>query len=136
MGKGAKKEITFFLIFAFLSLLLFVSDSRGWLSSTRAFLEQPVLVIEEKLHSLKLSVSQLDLLVSRESQEKEIMTLQGQLRQLAVEGGQLTTCLEENEEMRRLLGAPLPPQWKFLPAKVVGLVEKMRIDKGKANGLA
>ncbi len=135
MGKGAKKEITFFIILLFLSLLLLLADSRGWLSSTRAFLERPVLAVEEKLYSLRLSFSQLNLLISRESREKEIMSLQGQLRQLAVEDGQLATCLEENEAMKRLLGAPLPAQWKFLPAKVIGLAEKMRLDKGRSDGV-
>ena len=37
--------------------------------------------------------------------------------------------------MRRLLGAPLPAKWKFLPAKVMGNGEKIRIDKGEKDGV-
>jgi len=67
--------------------------------------------------------------------EKEVLRLQGELQRLSVEQNQLSSCLEENERMRKLLGAPLPAKWKFLPAKVTGSGEKIRIDKGEKDGV-
>jgi rod shape-determining protein MreC len=67
--------------------------------------------------------------------EEEIFRLEGKLRQLAVEQNQLNSCLEENEKIKKLLGAPLPANWKFMEARVVGISEKMRIDKGEKDGV-
>lgn len=125
-----------FLLLLFLSLLLLFFGQKGWISPARGIVEQPILAIGKKIYDFKLSSYQATKPLSYwRGGEKEIMRLQGQLRQLAVDSGQLSACLEENEEMRRLLGAPLPPDWKFLPAKVVGITEKMRIDKGRKDGV-
>lgn len=135
-GGLEKKNLAVFLLLLFFSLLLFFFDQKGWISPARGIFEQPILFIESKIYALKLSGYQaIKPLSYWRSGEQEIMRLQGQLRQLALEGGQLSACLEEKEEMRRLLGAPLPPDWKFLPARVVGVSEKMRIDKGQRDGI-
>lgn len=135
-GGLERKNLAIFLLLLFLSFLLLFLDQKNWISPVRGLMEKPVLAIEERMHVFNISISQsLNFFSYWRSGEKELMRLQGQLRQLALESGQLSACLEENEEMRRLLGAPLPPQWKFLPAKVVGISEKMRIDKGKQDGV-
>lgn len=47
----------------------------------------------------------------------------------------VTELEKENSNMRKLLGAPLPSQWHFLPAKIIGrdhndyLIDKGRNDK-------
>jgi rod shape-determining protein MreC len=69
------------------------------------------------------------------TREREIVLLEGKLRQLAVEQNKLSLCLEENEHLKKLLGAPLPAKWKFQEARVVGISEKLRIDKGKKDGV-
>jgi len=136
MKSGLKKEFFWFLLLGFLSLLMFYFDRRGWLKTVRGWLERPVLGIEEKIYGFKLSaVKELDFFTSGQKQEEQILKLEGKLRQLAVDGNQLASCLEENERMRKLLGAPLPPSWKFLPAKVVGLSGQMRLDKGEKDGV-
>jgi len=109
----------FLLLIVALLLLLFLKPPLAWL-------EKPFLAAEEKIYSLFLP---------RQKQADKVQILEGKLRQLAVEQNQLSSCLEENLEMRKLLGAPLSPKWKFLPAKVVGVSEQMRIDKGEKDGL-
>lgn len=131
-----KKEFFWFLLLGFFSLLIFYFDYRGWLKTGRGWLERPVLGIEEKIYGFKLSaVKELDFFTSGRKQEEQILKLEGKLRQLAVDGNRLASCLEENEKMRKLLGAPLPSSWKFLPAKVVGLPGQMRLDKGEKDGV-
>lgn len=135
MAKVLKKEVRLFFFLVFLCFLLLFLDHQGWLGSLRKLVEKPVLALEGTVYGLKLSSCQWfkDFSYWQEG-EKELMRLQGQVRQLAVDQAKLSSCQEENEAMRRLLGAPLSPQWQFLPAKVIGLSEKMRLDKGSDDG--
>lgn len=44
--------------------------------------------------------------------------------------------LEENQELRRLLSAPLPKNWQFLPVKIIGVEgEILIIDAGGHEGI-
>jgi rod shape-determining protein MreC len=46
------------------------------------------------------------------------------------------SCQKENADMRRLLGAPLPQNWRFLPARIIGWDNNsLLIDKGSADKL-
>lgn len=129
-----RKEAFWFLLLGFLSLLLLFFDYRGWLKTVRAWLERPVLGIEKQLYGLKLDTEKrLNFFTSRRQQEKEILELEEKLQQLAVEKNEFASCLEENEKMKKLLGAPLPPSWKFMPARVVGLAGQMKLDKGEKD---
>ncbi|MFC1727818.1 rod shape-determining protein MreC [Patescibacteria group bacterium] len=135
--KSPPKEIGIFIILAMISTFLLFSDQKGWFGSFRGKLRQPFLLIEERLYSLKLKVSgnYKTNFSSRQNQAEEMMRLQGQLRQLAFDQGQLLACQEENLKMRRLLGAPLPASWKFFPTKVIALSERMRINFGLEDQL-
>lgn len=131
-----RKEFFLFLFFCFFSGILVFLDKRGWIRPARGVLERPILTVEEKIYGLKIwGDSLMGPIFQGKAFEREITQLQLELQRLAVEKNQLSVCLEENEKMRKLLGAPLPPAWKFLPAKVVGLAEKMRIDKGRKDGI-
>lgn len=135
-GGFERKNLAIFLLLVFLSGFLFFLDKKGWIGPVRGVIERPILAAEKKIYDFKLFTFQLFKPISYwRSSEKEIMRLQGQLRQTAVESSQLSTCLEENQKMRALLGAPLPPDWKFLPAKVIGVSENLKIDKGKKDGV-
>lgn len=49
---------------------------------------------------------------------------------------QISALKKENADMRRLLGAPLPSNWQFLPAKVIGEEDGiLLLDKGRSDGL-
>lgn len=134
MGKKITSEgrLVFFLIFS--SLLLAFFDRRGWIKPLRNFGEKPFLWAEKKVYFLsRFSQQFLVYFSSKKKLAEEKEKLEEKLKNLAVEQNQLSSCLEENEKMRRLLGAPLPANWKFLPAKVVGISGKMRIDKGEKD---
>lgn len=42
---------------------------------------------------------------------------------------------EENLALRQQLEAPLPPEMKFLPAKTLGLIRYLTLDKGEEDGV-
>lgn len=48
----------------------------------------------------------------------------------------ITALVKENSNLRKLLGAPLPSKWHFLPAKIIGQDGKdYIIDQGRENGV-
>ncbi len=136
MGSDSLRKIfPFFLLLLFISLFLFLLDNFGWLSGVKGLVQKPFLVLERPIYLVNQSISHSVKSVTRGADSQQIIGLQTQLRQLAVDQNQLATCFEENEHLKKLLGAPLPSDWQFQMARVVGLTEKMRIDKGRKNGL-
>jgi len=130
------KEFFWFFVLVFLSLLFYFFEQHGWLKDIRGWLERPLLATEEKIYGLKTTtVKSLGFFTSQRKQKEEILKLEGKLRQMAVEQNQLSSCLEENERIKKLLGAPLPASWKFLPARVVGFTGQMRLNKGEKDGV-
>lgn len=120
----------------FLSLCLFFLDQRGWLGWLKRPLQKPLLAGEQKIYEGHLSFKKsLSIFSSKRQQAQKIDQLTSQLRQLAVDQNQLAVCRQENEQMRQLLGAPLPASWQFLPAKVIGFGEVLKIDQGKKTGV-
>jgi len=119
MQSESRRNLSFFLFLIFFSGLLFFFDRFGWLGGLRSFFASPFLSLEKKIHGFQAK------------SDGELTDWQ----EWAVDQNQLISCLSENEKMRRLLGAPLPPSWKFLPASVINVNEKMLLDKGKAEGV-
>lgn len=64
--------------------------------------------------------------------KKKVEELEREVAKLKIENSQLKI---DNQAMRRLLQAPLPPEWKFLPAKTLGLVRYLTIDQGRKDGV-
>lgn len=116
-----------FLFLLFLSLFLIFADKKDLLQSPKSLVQQPLIWAEERIFT---GISDW------QRPQQEVQRLEGELRQLIVEQNQLAACREENEKMRRLLGAPLPPKWKFLDARVIGQVNgRLRINKGQTEGV-
>jgi len=131
-----KNSWTLFFFLLLLSGFLVFLDKKGIIKKPKEFLEKPILKAEEKIYGLKIwSRENIGPIFRGKVLEKEVGRLQLELQRLAFEQNQLSSCLEENERMRKLLGAPLPAKWKFLPAKVIGGGEKIRIDKGEKDGV-
>lgn len=117
----AQKDLYWPLWYLFVSLSLFFLDSkalfvplhgiaqtvttpaRSWLYQTRINLLAP-------LSGFNASIQTTQKLVEQELVNAQLLSQISHLR--AVE--------EENDQMRRLLGADLPPEWKFEPGRVVG----------------
>lgn len=124
-----------FLFLILISLFLFLVDNFGWIARIRGFVQRPFLFLERPIYLINQSFSNSVKSVTSGANSQQIIELQGRLRQLAVDQNQLATCLEENKHLKKLLGAPLPPKWKFEMARVVGVTEKMRIDLGSKDGV-
>lgn len=121
-----KEKIFFkFLAFLLLSLAVFLLDKKGWLD----FLKRPV---EKATNPLKLLVFR-EKSAWGEVSTSRVQELEREVAELKVNNQNLK---EENQACRRLLQAPLPPSFSFLPAKVLALGEdNFLIDKGSDQGL-
>lgn len=124
MKNESPKELRRFLFLLFFSLFLIFADKKDWLNLPKSLVQRPLIWTEERIFTAFRKTKEAPLV----SEEK--------LRQLAVSQNDLLACQEENEKMRKLLGAPLPPKWKFMDARVIGQVNgQLRIDKGQAEGV-
>jgi cell shape-determining protein MreC len=107
------------LILLVVSGLLWLVDGRGyfnWLKRPVASLTQPILrrVYQAKLEPVKDEGTQ------------------GWQVQQALLEAEIVELKEENQELRKLLGAPLPANWQFVPARVLGFEPGlMKIDVGQ-----
>ena len=119
-----------------ISLLLFFFSTKVWFAKILGIFSKPLLPIEKVLLSTyQKGAGWTTYFATLKAKDQQIFQLQGRLNQLASEQNQLNSCLEENEELKKLLGAPLPANWKFMEARVVGISERMRIDRGQKDGL-
>ncbi len=130
------KKISFlFLALVLLSFLLFWFDKQSWISPLFALIRKPINKTEESFFNSYRYFSSFFSFSGRKASEKKIINLEGKLHYLALDQNELTSCLEENKRIKRLLGASLPIKWKFMEAKVIGVSEKMKIARGKRDGL-
>ncbi len=110
-----------FLAFLLLALLLVILDQLGVARPIRGGIEKILVPIEERLYSLK------------NKQEPQTLVEERKIADLET---QISALKKENADMRRLLGAPLPSNWQFLPAKVIGEEDGvLLLDKGRSDGL-
>jgi len=119
----------------FLSGLLFFFDKKNWLKSPKKLIESPIIKAEEETFRSYQGFLEGTRGFFRRPNETEMMSLTGEIRQLAIQQNQLNVCLEENERMRKLLGTPLPANWKFIMSRVIGAVPDLKIDKGQNDGV-
>jgi len=130
-----KKDLFLFLFLLFLSFFIFFLDKKYPLNQVKNFFEKPFIFLEKQTRFLVDSFSfSLKNFFGRED-KIAINNLEKEVQRLAVEHNKLSFCLEENEKMKRMLGAPFSPKRKFLPALVVGIGERLKIDRGEKDGI-
>ncbi len=130
-----KKTFPLFLLLLLISLFLFLFDNFGWLAGAKEIIQKPFLVFERPIFSTYQSTNTFIKRLTDRTESERLAEAQTQLRHLAVDQNKLNTCLEENEHLKKLLGAPLPPEWKFKMARVVGITQEMKIDLGLKSGI-
>lgn len=134
-GEQFKKISFLFLVLVFFSSFLFFFDKKGWISPVFVLIRKPINQTEQSFFNSYKNISNFFSFSSRSATDKRIIELEGKLRYLAQEKNELSSCLEENKKIKRLLGASLPIKWQFMEARVIGVSEKMKIARGKKDGL-
>jgi rod shape-determining protein MreC len=126
-----------FFTFLTLSLFLVLIDFLGLVGPVKALVEKGSEPIKQgfyrqitnyKLQITNLRFSQEELLEFK----KRVEELERKNAVLEIENWDLKI---ENSAAQRLLQAPLPAEWHFLPARTLGLARYLTIDKGKRDGV-
>ena len=134
----SKKSFLSPVIYIFLALVLLGLDRLGLLSSPRSFFEKFTLPVKQSIWQEYQAVNQS--LSKKQNQAGSLIIIREHMEALERENlslrGELGRLEEENQSMRRLLGAPLPSSWWFVPAKVIGLQEDIiSINQGTEQGI-
>ncbi|MBL7150942.1 rod shape-determining protein MreC [Candidatus Microgenomates bacterium] len=126
-----------FISFLILSFLLLGLDFFGWTRPIRAVVEkgsEPMkLLLHRQITNYKLQITNLRF--SRKELielKKKTEELEREKAKLEIENVQLKI---DNADMYRLLQVPLPADWKFLPAKILGQTRYLLINQGRRDGV-
>jgi cell shape-determining protein MreC len=130
------KTIFWYLIFLLFGFLLIFFEQLGWLGWFHRLTQPTFLSLHTSINQIKvrpffspsLSSSCSDQSEQISGLEKEVARLNGVL-------AELNTCQEELKDSRRLLGAPLPAEWQFLPVKLIKVGDSYFINQGKQAGI-
>lgn len=126
------------IIYGFICLALIIVDHFGWFNGLRLMTQKVANPVKIGLFQI-FQKSQNIFLIKKEKKE-DWLGFSQQLENLEIENlglkADLEKLTEENKQMRRLLSAPLAPDLKFLPAKVIGVEQQIiDLDKGSNNKL-
>lgn len=133
MQTEKKSPVKIFVILVVASLFILLLDRGGFLKTIRGGLENIIIPIEKSIYQKKLTFTDTS---------SEIEQLKSENRKLAKMVANIDSCVKENQDMRRLLNAPLPTNWKYLPAQIIGyndgvlLIDKGVKDKVSAGAVA
>jgi rod shape-determining protein MreC len=133
--KDNRRTVFLFLALSFLSLLVFYLSRWSVLISMRSFFERPVVLLQQAVYGVVQRTRDRLSFVRAERSSAGEAAFEEQEKELLLKTGELATCLEENTAMRRLLGAPMPPAWHFIPAKIVGFYKRLKINVGRRAGV-
>jgi len=126
------KEKKLFLILFCLALVLLVLDKKGDLIGIKGKAEQAVNPVRVRLYSWIRERVKMVEKVKKEERGEEIEKVEKRLSTCQYDFKNLK---KENEDLRRLLQAPLPKDWSFIPAGVLGKKRYLLIDQGEEAGV-
>ncbi|MFC1790780.1 rod shape-determining protein MreC [Patescibacteria group bacterium] len=133
MKKASWRSGLIFLYLALFSGLLYWRSDGFLLTGLRNFGQRRLARMEEKLFTRGQEFR--DFFSHSKADQEEVARLKEELAILKGARGKLGLCLQQIEADRRLLGAPLPPQWSFIPTKPLAFFENLRIDAGSKVGI-
>lgn len=130
-----QKEIIIFASLVFLSLGLIGLDRINWLN----WLKKPIESISNPINTWVYQATSKVSFINNQAIDPII--LQKKTETLELKNAKLEVLLDtlkkENEDMRKLLQAPLSPSWKFIPARVLGIKNgMMTINQGSDVGVS
>lgn len=121
-GSVKDNSLYLFVFNLLLSLLIIFADNRGFLAGFRQFVQGFTTPVESQLFRARAALlAPFSNFSSGGEKDRRIKELEKENTRLLVQVSQLKAVEEENAKARRLLGATLPPSWRFEPARVVSV---------------
>jgi rod shape-determining protein MreC len=133
--KNKNQEIRILIILLILSLSLIGLDKLGWLKILKRPVETISNPIRQRAYNFKLKFNR-----AVKPEEIDSYVLQEKIEFLQIENANLKNqtqeLVEENKDLRRLVQAPLPQSYQFIPAKVISIKNgTMTINQGEDIGI-
>lgn len=129
--RSANRTFRDLFLYIILSVALIFLDSRGTFSPLRQAFQALTIPIKNSLYQTKQSFGAPFAFIARDVEEgRTLVRLEEEIASLSAQVMRTKALEEENENLRRLLGAPLPNLWKFIPARVVTREEDVIIVSG------
>jgi rod shape-determining protein MreC len=140
-GNMKKVEVSLavrmFVLWLGLSLALFGLDLLGIFGGVRGMVEAVLVPVEQTVYGVSRALrSPIQTVRFWRTGVARIADLERQVAELTVDSARLASLEEENTAMRKLLDAPLPAKWSFIPASVVGRGEEISIGVGVREGVS
>lgn len=129
-----KQLLPLFLFFIFITLFVILTENAGLLKPLRVLAEKITLPLRGGIFQTWQGGNQtFQALISWRTNEQKIIKLEKEVKTLQNQTLQMGLLAEENKALRQQLEAPLPASYQFLPAKTLGLVRYLVIDKGEKD---
>lgn len=125
-----------FVSLAFISLLLVILDSVGFLNGPKFLLQYITVPVQYGLHQMGQNMDkqvQAFLLVRQSALENRALKVQ--MGELLTENAQLRSQLAETESLVDQYNKLSPQTYDLLPARVISSGRYLNIDKGSADGV-
>jgi rod shape-determining protein MreC len=123
-----------FVIWVGLSLVLFGLDSLGVFRGVRSAVEAFLVPVERGVYQISSGLRiPFEMLRFWRTGTARIADLERQVAELTVDAARLAALEEENASMRKLLNAPLPAEWSFVPASLLGRGEELKLGAGSRD---
>jgi len=134
--KISSKVIFWYLIFLLLGFSIIFFNQLGWLGWFHRLTQPALISFHSSTNHLKDNFNLFgDATRFCPDQSERISALEEEVAQLTGVLSQLEACQEEIKASRRLLSAPLPAEWQFLPVKIIKVENSFFIDQGKKAGV-
>lgn len=120
-----------------LSVILLGLDGLGLVGGIRGAFEEVFVPIERAVFSVSHLVRvPIETLRFWRTGVARIADLERQVAELTVDSVRLLAIEEENRAMRAMLGTPLPREWRFVPAPIIGRGDEMVLATGSQSGIS
>jgi cell shape-determining protein MreC len=130
------KIIFWFLVFLLLGFFLLFLEQLGWLGWFHRLSQPTVASIHFSAADLKQRINPFVWFGSLcPNQTGRLEELEKEVARLSGLQTELISCQEELKASRRLLGAPLPSNWQFLPGKIFKTNGFYYLDQGQESGV-
>jgi cell shape-determining protein MreC len=130
------KTVFWYLIFLLIGFSIIFFNQLGWLNWFHRLTQPVVLSLHTSINQIKVRPPFFNSFSGAcFEQNEQIVALEKEVARLSGLEAELKAYHEENEASRRLLGAPLPAEWQFLPVKIIKVGDSYFIDQGKRAGI-
>lgn len=125
------------VIYFAISLALFGSNYLGWSDTIRQPVEQITVPVKEFIWQQSTKITnQFRWLAFWYQGDQELQKLRRSYQEQAALIAKIGELENENANLRKLMGADLPGNWKFAPAKVIGRDNyEIYINQGEKHGI-